>query len=113
MTPGLGYQCTGVQNPSSLATCEKIRKVQEPLDTTIAELLNPVECLTTEEWQAWKEITVVPKLFDAVTTNIGVVLSVTASKTTKVVMTKLLEGKQKCFGGLVCHAGTSSSKRTG
>ena len=113
MTLGLGYQRTGMRNPSSLATCEKIRKVQEPLDTTIAELLNPVECLTTEEWQAWKEVMVVLKLFDAVTTNIRAKMSVTASKTTKVVMTKLLEGKQKCFGGLVCHAGTSSSKRTG
>ena len=60
--------------------CHRLCEVQEPLNATIAVLMNPVECLTTEEWQALKEITVVLKPFDAVTMEISAEMSVTASK---------------------------------
>jgi len=85
-------------------------------------MMNPVECLTTEEWQVLGEITLVLKPFDAATTEVSSEMSVTASKTimlscrlvaachkiqpsltndvSKALMTKLLEGMQKRFGGI-------------
>ena len=84
--------------------------------------MNPVECLTTEEWQALREITLVLKPFDAVTTEVSAEMSVTASKiimlsrglvatchkiqpsltndVSKALMTKLLEGTQKRSGAI-------------
>jgi len=107
---------------STLHMCERICEVQEPLNATIAVLMNPVECLTTEEWQALREITVILKPFDAVTMEVSAEMSVTASKiimlsrglvtachkiepiltndVSKALTTKLLEGMQKRFGGL-------------
>jgi len=37
---------------STLHMCQRMCEVQEPLNATIVVLMNPVECLTTEEWQA-------------------------------------------------------------
>jgi len=105
---------------STFHMCQRLCEVQEPLNATIAVLMNPVECLTTEEWQALREIAVVLKPFDAVTTEISAETSVTASKVimlarglstachkilptltnavAKVLTSKLLEGMQKRFG---------------
>ena len=96
--------------------------MQEPFNATIAVLMNPVECLTTDKWQALREITLVLKPFDAVMTEISAEMSVTASKiimlsrglvaachkiqpsltddVSKALMTKLLEGMHKRFGGI-------------
>lgn len=104
---------------STLHMCERMCEVQEPLNAAIAVLMNPVECLTTEEWEALKEIAVVLKPFDAVTTEISAERAVTASKIimlarglttacnkiqptlksdpSKQVLAKLLEGMQKRF----------------
>jgi len=97
-------------------------EVQEPLNATIAVLMNPVECLTTEEWETLREIAAVLKPFDGVTREISAEKAVTASKVkmlarvlmtscnkkqptlkteiSKQLLTKLLEGLQKRFGVL-------------
>jgi len=107
---------------STLRMCQRVCELQEPLNATIAVLMNPLECLTTDEWEALKEIAVVLKPFDAVTTEISAETTVTASKVimlgrglttsslkikptsrserSQVLLTKLLEGLQKRFGGL-------------
>ena len=107
---------------STLHMCQRMCEVQEQLNATIAVLMNPVECLTTEEWQALKEIMVVLKPFDAVTTEVSAEKAVTASKVimlarglitacnkiqptlrndlSKALMTKLLEGMQKRFSNM-------------
>jgi len=92
--------------------------LQEPLNATTAVPMNPVECLTTDEWHVLKEIAVVLKPFDAVTTEISAETTVTASKIimlrrslttgcikikqptlcnecSQILLTKVLEGFQK------------------
>ena len=107
---------------STLHMCQRVCELQEPLNATIAVLMNPVDGLTPEEWQSLKEIAVILQPFDAVTTEISAEMSVTASKVimlwrgltsactkirptltneiSKLLMTKLLEGLQKRFGAL-------------
>jgi hypothetical protein len=60
--------------------CERICQVQDPLNAVIAVLMNPVESLTTDEWEVLQEIAVLLKPFDAVTTEISAENSVTMSK---------------------------------
>ena len=67
-------------SPTTLHMSARMCKVQEPLNATIAVLVNPAECLTTEEWEALTEIAVVLTPFDAVTREISTVKAVTASK---------------------------------
>ena len=107
---------------STLHMCARMCEVREPLNATIAVLMNPVDCLTTEEWDALSEIAVVLRPFDAVTREISAEKVVTASKIimlarclitacnkiqptlrtelSKQLLTKLLEGMQKRFGAL-------------
>jgi len=58
----------------------RLCEVQEPLDATIALLHNPVAALSADEWVALKEVAVVLKPFDCVTTEVSAEMSVNASK---------------------------------
>ena len=59
---------------------ERIASVQEPLDATLGVLHNPVENLSSEEWQRLPEICNVLKPFDLVTKEICAEKSATVSK---------------------------------
>ena len=58
----------------------ELQMLQEPLEATLGVLHNPVENLSTEEWQTLPEICNVLKPFDLVTKEICAEKSVTVSK---------------------------------
>jgi zinc finger BED domain-containing protein 1 (E3 SUMO-protein ligase ZBED1) len=104
----------------------RLCEIQEPLEAAIALLHNPVKQLTADEWLALKEISLVLKPFDAVTTEISAEKSVTVSKVimlargltaacekiqskltnslSKILMKELLEGLHERFGSCEANA---------
>jgi hypothetical protein len=122
-----GQECLKLKNDvvtrwnSTFYMISRLCQIQEPVEAAVALLHNPVTPLTSHDWEALKEITVVLQPFEAVTNEISGERSVTVSKVimlsrglttaclkihssltndkSKVLSKNVLEGLQKRFGG--------------